>query len=80
MKKFDRNLQSICQKSEKSSFSDRTQGGQIYFLQGAWKKAKRKLWGQQMLFATKFLKFGRKRASLATLFGVRDCVQRSHRG
>jgi len=29
MKKFGRNLQSISQKSEKSSFSDRTQGSQI---------------------------------------------------
>jgi len=33
-----------------------------------------------MLFVTKFLAFGRKRAKLATLFGVRSCVQRSHRG
>jgi len=31
------------------------------------KRAKRKFWGQQVLFGTKFLKFGPKRANLATL-------------
>jgi len=30
-------------------------------------RAKRKFWGQQVLFGTKFLKFGLKRANLATL-------------
>ena len=30
-------------------------------------RAKRKFWGQQVLFETKFLKFGPKRANLATL-------------
>ena len=30
-------------------------------------RAKQKFWGQQVLFGTKFIKFGPKRASLATL-------------
>jgi len=30
-------------------------------------RATRKFWGQHMLFGTKFLKFGPKRANLATL-------------
>jgi len=37
-------MQSVSQKSEKYGFSDRTQGGQIWFLQGAglsWKMAKK---------------------------------------
>jgi len=29
-------------------------------------RVKRKFWGQQVLFGTKFLKFGLKRANLAT--------------
>jgi len=33
----------------------------------SWKRAKRKFWGQQVLFETKFLKFGPERANLATL-------------
>jgi len=30
-------------------------------------RAKRKFWGQQVLFGTKYLKFGPERANLATL-------------
>jgi len=30
-------------------------------------RGKRKFWGQKVLFGTKFLKFGPKRANLATL-------------
>jgi len=30
-------------------------------------KVKRKFWGQQVLFGTKFMKFGPKRANLATV-------------
>jgi len=33
----------------------------------SWKRAKLKFWGQQVLFGTKFLKFGPERANLATL-------------
>ena len=33
----------------------------------SWKRAKRKFWGQKVLFGTKFLKLGHKRANLATL-------------
>ena len=32
----------------------------------SWKRAKRKFWGQEVLFGTNFLKFGNKRANLAT--------------
>jgi len=32
-------------------------------------KAKRKFWGQQVVFGAKYLKFGPKRANLATLPG-----------
>jgi len=33
----------------------------------SWKSAKRKFWGQKVLFETKFLKFCPERANLATL-------------
>jgi len=48
-------------KSEKICFLRQDPGGQMQFLQGAslsWKRAKQKFWGQQVLFGTKFLKFG----------------------
>ena len=57
-------------------FSDRTRwsdlifaGGQIYPGKGPKKnqRAKPKCWGQQVLFGTKFLKFGPKGVNLATL-------------
>jgi len=35
------------------------------------KRAKQKFWSQQVLFGTKFLKFGPKRANLATLVLIR---------
>ena len=34
----------------------------------SWKKAKRKFWDQQVVFGTKFLKFGPQTANLVTLF------------
>jgi len=63
----------LVKKVKKYSFSDRYPGGQTWFWQGAKsileksQRAKRKFWGQQVLFGTKFLKFGPKRANLATL-------------
>jgi len=44
--------------------------GPVYAGKGPKKsqRAKQKFWGQQVLFGTKFLKFGPKRANLATLF------------
>jgi len=70
IKKFGENLQSISQKMKKYSFSDRTQGGQILILQRAksvLEKGQRSFRGQQVLFGTKFLKFGPKRVNVATL-------------
>jgi len=61
----------LVKKVKKYGFSDRNQGGQILFLQGgslSWKRAKRKFWGQQVLFGTKFLKFGPTGGNLATMF------------
>jgi len=79
-----RNLVKICnelvKKVKKYGFSNWTQGGQIEFLQGAKsileksQRAKRKFWGQQMLFGNKFLKFGPKRANLATLHTAKRAV------
>ena len=52
---------------------ERTLGSQIQFLQEAKsvleknQRAKRKCWGQQVVFGTNFMKFGPKRANLATL-------------
>jgi len=41
--------------------------GQIILEKGQTKlKGKQKFWGQKVLFGTKFLKFGPKRANLAT--------------
>jgi len=62
---------------KKYGFSDRTQrvvrsnscNGPVYPGNGRKKRqrAKRKFWGHQPLFGTKFVKFGPKRANLATL-------------
>jgi len=74
---FGKNLQSISQKSEKiwcltqdPRWSDLILArGQIYPGKAPKKsqRAKQKCWGQQVLFGTKRLKFGPKKANLATL-------------
>jgi len=70
---YGENLQSNSQKSEKIWFRRQEPGwsdiiharGQNY--PGEEPKGQTKFWGQQMLFGTKFMKFGTKKASLATL-------------
>jgi len=66
----------LIKKMKKYGFSDRTQGSQIWFLQGASlfckrgkksRRAKQKFWGQEVLFGIKFLTFGPKKANLAIL-------------
>jgi len=65
---------------KKYGFSDWTRVVRPKFLQGTKsilkksQRVKRKFWGQEVLFRTKFLKFGPKRANLATLSQVRASV------
>jgi len=50
--------------------------GPVYSGKGPKKsqRAKREFWGQQVLFGTKLLKFGLKRANLATLAAQNLCT------